>query len=176
MNKPKELRKGPPFIRRAIKERDQYFESLKPIPGRNTTINQGPDGRAVNAQADGQSGGSTHPLMPLNVSDETGPKVRIVYGTIADLVPSGMHPGDVPQFIIPISISVGYIYFHLVVSAGVPQSVTILSGASIPDDDTNNAYREMASFSIVDGSMYLAKNTIGPIYYGFCGGLHYFNT
>lgn len=48
MNKPKELKKGPAWLRNALNERDTFLQGQKPVAGIGTTVVDSPGGRVVN--------------------------------------------------------------------------------------------------------------------------------
>lgn len=72
MAKPVPLRKGPKFLRKWSALIAEEIIARTALPGIGTMIQQGPDGRAINAATAGSAGGSLHPWKCIAATPPEG--------------------------------------------------------------------------------------------------------
>lgn len=127
----------------------------------------------------GETAAATHPFQLIDASerDESGEittaKLRVVYGTIQGIAPSGFSDGDTPPFILDVASS-GIVYGSITrdSTTGAITSRDVSSGAAIPDSSETEGYFEIGSFAVSGSSMFIGQAISGSQAYQFCGGDH----
>ena len=125
-----------------------------------------------------QTGGTPTPTdtdYPFRLKLVSNGVVRVVYGTINDIVPYGMYPGDNPSFTISVS-GLGYIYlqFGYDDNTGVISSVQILAGETIPASTAYVVTKQIGSYE--NSGQALANSVTTSLWFERCGYLDLFGT
>ena len=182
MIRPPPVRWGP----RPYQDRDRqlldYIESIRPVQGIGTKVYDVPKGRAIDANPGGASGGgsTSHPFQLIDASDRdsggsiTSVNIRIRYGTLAGVAPSGMSLGDEPPYILSGLGSDGYIWLGLTRDAGTGAITSrfIDSGAAVPADTATDGFLEIGNWSLTGDDLSIAQAISGSQGHNYCGGTH----
>jgi len=154
------------------------LESLRIIKIAGGTVRKLPGGTEITVDTErGGSSPSTHPFQLTVVTNPTNPsekQIRVRYGTINNVAPTGMSLGDDPPYLLTPSGTEGIIY-AVVVFDRSDASCPILSrdlgmDDELPPDDQETAHIEIGSY-VVDGQkITVAQAVSGSLFvdpYGF---------
>lgn len=169
--------KGPVWFRHFAKSVEKRIEEIKPVSGIGAKVVDTGSGRMINVQPAGVSSpASTHPFKLVDAS-ENMPKIRVMFGTVNGIQPSGMSPGDDPPYFVTPS-GAGYVWLGITFEddSGIT-SRWIDYGASVPGnpnpDDwegSGNFYRQIGSYSVTDDGISLGQALSGSQEVNICDG------
>lgn len=138
-----------------LNEFRQYAIAATPLPGYGIDVTDSPGGRAINTRP-GAGGGGKKTILPFHLVNASsiidGARVRVYYGTVNSVEPTGMTSGDVPPFYIAVADgNKVYLQATWSTSGGNITALTIAAASSLPADDTtdNGVYHlEIGSVSV----------------------------
>lgn len=104
-----------------------------------------------------------HPFQLVTAGD----KFRVIYGTVNNIEPAGMLPGDVPPFLFDPGGSAGYVWLGLSSDGDTVSSVWIDWGATVADDSTGEYHLIIGSW---DDKLTIAQSIGGSQWFELCGG------
>lgn len=114
---------------------------------------------------------STHPFKLVKVRDGGTLKVRVLYGTVAGGIPTGMSLGDDPPYLLTAS---GTQRIFLIVTThsttGAVTSRTIGHNSSMPSNSDGTYYQEIGSYSVSGDDLSLGQAIGGSQAFELCGG------
>lgn len=176
MSRPSPVDWGPRPFRARDREILDYIDSIRPVSGIATMVADVPGGRAINAAPQGAGGGGNleHPFQLINESEVGSIKIRVRYGTLKGIAPSGMSVGDDPTYVLSGLSSSGIIWLGLTrdTTSGAITSRYIDKGTVVPDNTSSDGYFQIGSWVVTDGTMHIAQAISGSIDHQYCGGVH----
>lgn len=154
--------------------------------GNNIRLKKHPNGYIIASDARaGEEGGDPVAFEVLNASTASQHKIRVRFGTVTTStgpwMPTGMSPGDSPEFIFNVGNN-GYVALIVTVNSDDSEvnSVTIgelpidEGGEGIVENTETKGHLILGSFSTTGGNFSVASENVGSQSYMCCGGLHYF--
>jgi hypothetical protein len=156
------------------------LESLRITRVIGGTFRKLPGGTEIQVNT-ARGGGGPRPVHPFQLSltrTQSAPtvdKIRIRYGTINAVAPSGMSLGDDPPYLLTPSTTSGLIYAVVTFDrelAATPITSRSLGVAEdeLPEDTIDTAHIEIGSWATVDDRLELAQSVSGSLWvdpYGF---------
>jgi len=178
---PKPLTKGPPFLKEAIRKRDEWAKTTQVRKGRGTSIEEiKGQGRKVHAHRSGRGGSVVYELQ-IFAADPLAPgelpRVGVRWGTLNQYPPSNFSAGVGEPIFLEVALGENVV-FLAVETDEVTLAVTdvlVWSAAAMPDNDTNLAYDRLGNYSF-DGEtgLEIVSVNAGSRYYVNGNGEHYF--
>jgi len=153
----------------------------KPLSGRGIAVYETGAGTRIDLADNRRGRGGVAPDHPFQLTVTTDPEgspdvevIRVRYGTINGVAPTGMTVGDEPPYFLTPSGTEGIIYAVVVFDRSVA-SCPILSrdlgmDAELPTDDQETAHIEIGSYNTVDDRIVVAQAVSGSLFvdpYGF---------
>lgn len=124
-----------------------------------------------------QSGGNSGAAGGFKC-EASGSAIRVYFGAVNSLIPSGMSFGDVPPFIITPGSTSGVVCLSVTVgttgpATGIAQSANVGTFASVPSDAEPVFYLIIGSFDSSSGNMVVSAggmgNGVGDQSFELCG-------
>ncbi len=153
-----------------------WLKENRPVAGDGITITDA-DGGGKSISAGNGTGGTAaanQPFKLLDSSDDSGHKIRVVYGTVNSMIPDGMSPGDTPTYILDVPDDEGYVYLEVTTDEdGNIDSVSIGIASTIPDDTDGDYHWQIGSYFVDPDTdnMSLAQSIGGSQMFELCGGV-----
>jgi hypothetical protein len=145
----------------------------RPRAGGGISVRQSGDGTYITLAAKrGKGGGASptqHPFQLLSVTENNTNKIRVRYGTINGVAPTGMSLGDDPPYLLTPNGTTGVVYavatFDRSNIAAPATSRNLGLAALLPEDDENAAHLEIGSWSTnQDGGLILAQAVTASLF------------
>jgi hypothetical protein len=138
----------------------QEIKRSRPLPGRGISVRQEGYGIRIDAQAQQPSQPTTSvPQHPFKLSQTTGEDPELIYasvryGTVNGTAPTGMSVGDDPPYVLELTEETGHIYLGLTVDEEtlLINSLYIDQAATMPEAEDFEAFLEIGSYSVTNGS------------------------
>lgn len=133
----------------------QEIKRSRPLPGRGISVRQEGYGVRIDAQAQPSQPTTSVPQHPFKLSSLVDPEteaqqIRVRYGTIDGVAPTGMSLGDDPPYLLTPSTATGVVY--AVVTWDPEVGAPLLSrdlgqAATLPADEDDTAHVEIGSWT-----------------------------
>ncbi len=136
---------------------------VRPMPGMEET----PPDKPVAVPA-----AALRPFQLVDVSDQTGKKVRVVASSVFGQTPAGFSSGDLPPFVLTGVTGTGVIWAKIVRNTSgtgtMVSGVAIEHGNTLPSNTATNYYVSIGSYSVSGTKLTLSNSRYGPINGSFC--------
>ena len=163
---PAPLTRGPGWLRDWLNGLRKAALDNTPLAGEGVEISPLEGGVVIDARGS-QERTTTHPFQLFDASTEAdGVRVRVVRGTVSDVLPTGMVADDDPQFIIS-SVESGSV--HLVIPTtdwGTIGTITVENAAALPTDTfdwatgAGTTYAQIGTITVADGAAAVTMQSI----------------
>lgn len=172
MQPPKELRWGPPKLRRWLNDLLRWTISIQPLGTTDCDVPESPRGRPIFpiARGGGSSGGSSATLGNFQVLPHDETHVRVVWGMIDSVLPTGMTPEDDPVFILEVNSEHSTVCIK-VDHDGFGEGATfeVVATAGAPEPTSTQFHYILAGLSWEGDEYEISTHPVGHLSMWFCG-------
>jgi hypothetical protein len=158
------FQKGQPARAADLNTIVDLIKRVRVLPSSGVRVTETLQGTAlavVPARRGGSSAPNEHPFQLLQAVGEDPELIyaRIRYGTVNGTTPDGMTLGDDPPYVLELTEETGHIYLGLTVDEEtlLINSLYIDQAAEMPEPGDFEAFLEIGSYSVTEGSVSLAQ-------------------